>query len=108
MGDVVVFDRTPDTDESLVAALLRNLAESVGLRTPEADLIKRVIALPGEMHAQTLQLLQICQQYGVGARVVPDLLQYASARAALEDFDGEILAERYADVGSSVSGWEAG
>lgn len=47
-GDVVVFDRTPDTDESLVGALFRNLAESIGVRTPEADLIKRVIGLPGE------------------------------------------------------------
>ncbi len=47
-GDVVVFDRTPDTEESLSGALLRNLAESIGLRTPEADLIKRVIGLPGE------------------------------------------------------------
>lgn len=47
-ADVVVFDRTPDTEESLGGALVRNLAESVGLRTPEADLIKRVIGLPGE------------------------------------------------------------
>ncbi|MCP3976364.1 MAG: signal peptidase I, partial [bacterium] len=47
-GDVVVFDRTPDTDESLVGALFRNLGESIGVRTPEADLIKRVIGLPGE------------------------------------------------------------
>ena len=47
-GDVVVFDQTPDESESLVGALLRNLAESVGARTPEADLIKRVVGLPGE------------------------------------------------------------
>ncbi|NND03183.1 MAG: signal peptidase I [Acidimicrobiia bacterium] len=47
-GDVVVFDQTPDEGESLIGALLRNLAESVGARTPEADLIKRVVALPGE------------------------------------------------------------
>lgn len=47
-GDVVVFDRTPDSEESLVGALLRNLAESVGVKTPEADLIKRVVGLPGE------------------------------------------------------------
>jgi len=47
-GDVIVFDRTPNTDENLVGALFRNLAESIGVRTPEADLIKRVIALPGE------------------------------------------------------------
>ena len=47
-GDVVVFDRTPDTEESLLGAMFRNLAESVGLKTPEADLIKRVVGLPGE------------------------------------------------------------
>lgn len=47
-GDVVVFDRTPDTDESFVGALFRNLGESIGVRTPEADLIKRVVGLPGE------------------------------------------------------------
>lgn len=47
-GDIVVFDRTPNTEENLVEALFRNLAESIGVRTPEADLIKRVIALPGE------------------------------------------------------------
>lgn len=47
-GDVVVFDQTPDEGESLAGALLRNLAESIGARTPEADLIKRVVALPGE------------------------------------------------------------
>lgn len=47
-GDVVVFDQTPNTEESLFGALVRNLAESVGLRTPEADLIKRVVGLPGE------------------------------------------------------------
>jgi len=47
-GDVVVFDRTPNTDENVVEALFRNLAESIGVRTPEADLIKRVVGLPGE------------------------------------------------------------
>ena len=34
--------------ESIVSKVSRNLLESVGLRTPESDLIKRVIALPGE------------------------------------------------------------
>ena len=47
---VVVFDQRtgPQPDEPLPEKLLRNLAESVGLATPEADLIKRVIGLPGE------------------------------------------------------------
>lgn len=47
-GDVVVFDQSPNEEESLPAALIRNLAESIGARTPEADLIKRVVGLPGE------------------------------------------------------------
>ena len=51
-GDVVVFDdprRAADSrDESLLGAVVRNLAESVGLSTPVSEFIKRVIALPGE------------------------------------------------------------
>lgn len=47
-GDVVVFE--PDTfeSESVVTKVSRNLLESVGLRTPESDLIKRIVGLPGE------------------------------------------------------------
>ena len=51
-GDVIVFDDPrggfDDDDESTVGALIRNLAESVGLSTPKSEFIKRVIALPGE------------------------------------------------------------
>ncbi len=47
-GDVVVFEPETFEEESLVAKVSRNLLESVGLRTPESDLIKRVIGLPGE------------------------------------------------------------
>ena len=51
-GDIVVFDdprRLADSrDESLLGAVLRNLAESVGLSTPVSEFIKRVVALPGE------------------------------------------------------------
>ncbi len=47
-GDVVVFEPETFEAESLVTKVSRNLLESVGLRTPESDLIKRVIALPGE------------------------------------------------------------
>lgn len=47
-GDVVVFEPETFEAESLVAKVSRNLLESVGLRTPESDLIKRVIGLPGE------------------------------------------------------------
>ena len=47
-GDVVVFEPETFEAESLVTKVSRNLLESVGLRTPESDLIKRVIGLPGE------------------------------------------------------------
>ena len=36
------------SDESLPSAIIRNLAESVGLSTPKSEFIKRVIGLPGE------------------------------------------------------------
>ncbi len=50
-GDVIVFDdpRGPASDgESIIGALVRNLAESVGLSTPKSEFIKRVIAVGGE------------------------------------------------------------
>jgi signal peptidase I len=47
-GDVVVFEPETFEHESIVTKVSRNLLESVGLRTPESDLIKRVIGLPGE------------------------------------------------------------
>ena len=47
-GDVVVFEPETFEEESIVTKISRNLLESVGLRTPESDLIKRVIGLPGE------------------------------------------------------------
>ena len=47
-GHVVVFDLTPRTGESLPSAVVRTVAEAVGISTPQSDLIKRVIGLPGE------------------------------------------------------------
>lgn len=47
-GDVVVFEPETFESESIVTKISRNLLESVGLRTPESDLIKRVIGLPGD------------------------------------------------------------
>ncbi len=51
-GDIVVFDdprRLPGAaGESTVGAVLRNLAESIGISTPTSEFIKRVIALPGD------------------------------------------------------------
>ena len=50
-GDVIVFDdpRGPSTEvESIPSRLWRNLAESVGIRTPQSEFIKRVIAVGGD------------------------------------------------------------
>lgn len=47
-ADVIVFDRNGRTSESVPSRVVRNVAEAVGLSTPESDLIKRVIGLPGE------------------------------------------------------------
>jgi signal peptidase I len=47
-GDVIVFEPADREPESVVGKVVRNLTESVGIRTPKSDLIKRVIGLPGE------------------------------------------------------------
>lgn len=38
------------------------------------------VALPGDMHQQSAELLRICNRYGVRAQVVPDLLQMSLNR----------------------------
>jgi signal peptidase I len=49
-GDIIVFDDPfgEENDESVPEAMLRNLAESVGLSTPRSEFIKRVVAVGGE------------------------------------------------------------
>jgi exopolysaccharide biosynthesis polyprenyl glycosylphosphotransferase len=46
------------------------------------------IALPGEMHQQISQLLRMCQQYGIRAQVVPDLLQLSMNRVEFNNMAG--------------------
>jgi exopolysaccharide biosynthesis polyprenyl glycosylphosphotransferase len=46
------------------------------------------IALPGEMHAQHLQLLQICRKHEVRAKVIPDLLQLSLNRVEVTNMAG--------------------
>jgi len=50
-GDVIVFDnplQPDDGDESILEALVRHVAESLGISSPDTALIKRVIGLEGE------------------------------------------------------------
>lgn len=51
-GDVVVFDSPlgqPHDGENFIGAVFRNIGESLGVSTPDTALIKRVIALEGDM-----------------------------------------------------------
>ena len=50
-GDIVVFDELdgePRPDEAPLRAVFRVLGESIGVTPPASELIKRVVALPGE------------------------------------------------------------
>jgi len=50
-GDVIVFDDPRGIaaeEESVPSRLWRNLAESIGIRTPQSEFIKRVIGLGGD------------------------------------------------------------
>ena len=52
-GDVIVFDNPQeanDDGETIFGALVRHVAESLGLSSPDSALIKRVIAVGGETH----------------------------------------------------------
>jgi len=46
------------------------------------------MALPIEAHKKTLQMLQLMARECVETKLVPDILQYATLKASLEDLDG--------------------
>ena len=46
------------------------------------------IAVPGEMYPQTIPLLHICQEHGIPAQVVPDLLQLNLNRVEFNNMAG--------------------
>lgn len=46
------------------------------------------IALPGEMHRQTSELLHVCQQYRVKVQAVPDLLRLSLNRVEFNNMAG--------------------
>ncbi|MFQ5399452.1 MAG: sugar transferase [Anaerolineae bacterium] len=52
------------------------------------DLHTVFIALPGEMYREISRLLRICQQHGVRANVVPDLLQLSFNRVEFNNMAG--------------------
>lgn len=63
------------------------------------------IALPGMMHAELLELLQICQRHGVRAQVVPDLLQLSLNRVEFTNMAGiPLLGVRDMSALSRING----
>ncbi len=47
-----------------------------------------LLALPIEAHAKTLQILQVVGRECIEVKLVPDILQYATLKATIEDLDG--------------------
>lgn len=84
-GDVVVFEPETAEVESVVAKVSRNLLESIGLRTPESDLIKRIIGLPGE----TLEI----KDNQVIIDGVPLVEPYLATGERLLDFDPVVVPD---------------
>ncbi|REJ73833.1 MAG: undecaprenyl-phosphate glucose phosphotransferase [Acidobacteria bacterium] len=54
----------------------------------EKSVDQLMVALPVEAHKRVLEILEAVETECVEVRLVPDLLQYASLRAGLEDIDG--------------------
>jgi len=50
--------------------------------------VRDVIRRPVDRHAELLELIRAVRNECLGIRVVPDLLQYATLKATLEDLDG--------------------
>jgi Undecaprenyl-phosphate glucose phosphotransferase len=69
-------------------------ADVLGTLAATMDVVNRhqvdqlYIALPLEQHAQLLQLIKCVSNECLDIKVVPDLVQYATVKAALEDIDG--------------------
>lgn len=63
------------------------------------------IALPNTMHTELLNILQVCQQHGVRAQVVPDLLQLSLNRVEFTSMAGiPLLSMRDISAFGHISG----
>jgi Undecaprenyl-phosphate glucose phosphotransferase len=62
---------------------------SQAMEVAEAHDVDQVyVALPMEQHARILELIRSVSNECIDIKVVPDLVQYATVKAALEDLDG--------------------
>ncbi|MBE2199432.1 MAG: sugar transferase [Anaerolinea sp.] len=67
---------------------LGSLADTEKIIAAQPHLHTVFIALPGEMHREILDLLQICHKRSVRAQVVPDLLQLSLNRVEFNNMAG--------------------
>jgi Undecaprenyl-phosphate glucose phosphotransferase len=67
--------------------VLGTLDDAVGI-TASRGVDQLYIALPLEQHARLLGLIKCVSNECVDVKVVPDVIQYATSKAALEDLDG--------------------
>jgi len=82
-----------DDDPSKVGATVLGLPVLGTLRQAEEVLAVRevdqvYVALPLDAHKKMLQMLELMARECVEVRLVPDVLQYATLQATLEDVDG--------------------
>jgi Undecaprenyl-phosphate glucose phosphotransferase len=78
-----------DESRALYAGLPVLGTLSQAMEVAEAHRVDQVyIALPMEQHARILELIKSVSNECIDIKVVPDLIQYATVKAALEDLDG--------------------
>jgi len=82
-----------DDDPAKLSAIYHGAPVLGGLDDLEAVLGRQrvdqaLVALPLEAHEKTLRVLQVLGREAIDVKIVPDVLQYATLKASLEDIDG--------------------
>ena len=82
-----IDDATPGPEDPPALPLLGTLGQAMEVAS-RYDVDQLYIALPLEDHSKLLRLIKNVGNECIDIKVVPDLVQYATIKAALEDLDG--------------------